>query len=122
MWELDNSGLKKMRRKPSKYKTSYEKRGCEETEVVWKSDGQQREHLHWQSPESGKSGEISWSSAGRQGAQPELEQRLCMLCQLALCSPASQELIPVHDLDFTGSEGKLLDHLAFLPPVDCKNL
>lgn len=81
-----------------------------------------RENTYTGKVQSGKSGEISWSSAGRQGAQPELEQRLCMLCQLALCSPASQELIPVHDLDFTGSEGKLLDHLAFLPPVDCKNV
>lgn len=39
VWELDNSGLKKMRRKFSKYKIFYEKCGCEEIEVVWKSDG-----------------------------------------------------------------------------------
>lgn len=70
-WDLDHRGLKKMRRKPCKYETSYKgmvvKRGGHLEHL------QQGEHLHWQSPESGKVGEINWGSAGGQEACPQLE-------------------------------------------------
>ena len=63
VWELEDSGLK-MRRKPSKDKTSYEKCGYEDRKIVRWGDGQQREYLHQKTPELGKSGEVSRSRAG----------------------------------------------------------
>lgn len=108
VWKLDDRGFKKMRKKPSKYKASYDSVAVKRERSYGEGPGsiytgRERTSTLVES-KSVKSGEMSQASAGRQGACPKLEQRPWILCQLVLCSPASQELILVHDLPLQGQD------------------